>query len=104
MRGTILSFRPNTGAGAIVTDSGQVFPFATGPEDPDLRGGDLVRFQITDGDRPDRSAAGSAVRHIKLVQRAADQLATWQDSLVSRLYYTVLAEGPIARGAGDRPL
>ncbi len=96
MRGTVLAYRPNTGSGAIVTDSGQVFSFASGTENRDLHGGDIVRFQMIEGDSHVPSATGSVVRLIEIVRRAADQLSTWQDPLVSRLYRTVLTEGLVS--------
>ncbi|MFQ5502646.1 MAG: hypothetical protein ACE5EQ_10165 [Phycisphaerae bacterium] len=96
MRGTVLAYRPNTGSGAIVTDSGQVFLFAIGTEGRDLHGGDIVRFQMIEEDCPVTSTADSMVRVIEIIRRAVDQLSNWQDPLISRLYRTVLAESPVS--------
>ncbi len=77
-RGYVLSFRPNSGRGTIVTEQGSAFQFSTA-DLPDLYGGDVVSFQTGQG-YPDEA------RDVHLVQRWPEAMPCAERSLVRELY------------------
>ena len=82
MQGYVLAFRPGTGSGTIVADSGQTFSFSDHPNGGDLHGGDLVSFQAA-------ALAGglsSAARDVRLLQRGSERLTASERPLVRRLF------------------
>jgi len=77
-RGYVLSFRPASGRGTIVTEQGNAFQFTT-TDLPDLYGGDVVAFQT--GQDPPFEA-----RDVHLVQRWPEAMCGTEQSLVRELY------------------
>ena len=67
MLGYVLVFRPTTGAGTVVTETGQAYPFASRDGKTDFHGGDLVEFQVG----PDELPAPS-IDQLELVQKGAE--------------------------------
>lgn len=64
MQGYVLSFRPATGRGAILTPSGQTYRFAKPASGGDLFGGDVVSFEPSA--HPERPRA----LNVELIARA----------------------------------
>jgi hypothetical protein len=69
MQGYVLAYRPATGDGAILADSGHTFRFTLSSSQVDLRGGDIVSFE------PMRETALSSECEIRLLSRAAPRVA-----------------------------
>ncbi|MCG8404308.1 MAG: hypothetical protein MI923_03825 [Phycisphaerales bacterium] len=92
MLGYVLVFRPATGVGTVVTETGQTYPFATRDGESDFHGGDLVEFQVGTDERP----APSTIDQVELVQKGADRLTVGHDPLVRELYRTVHMETLVA--------
>lgn len=68
MHGSVLSFRPPSGRGAIVTQSGRIVPFVSRLGEASFAGGDLVVFEMDVFE--DNEARASRVR---LIQRWSDR-------------------------------
>lgn len=66
MEGYVLAFRPATGEGTIIADSGEAFRFAGANSAEDLSGGDIVRFHVGSADSGNGQAS---VRDVVLVQK-----------------------------------
>lgn len=96
MLGYVFVFRPMTGAGTIVAESGRAYPFESGGAHANLQGGDLVHFQVDFGAPSTQLTAAPVVSRIELVQKGSEQLAVGHRSLVKELYRTVQMETPVA--------
>ena len=89
MRGYVFVYRPETGAGMIVSERGEAFELTAERCVPDLHGGDVVEFQIA-GDEPGFARPPILRGHgVRVVQKGADSLASVQTSLAKELYRTV---------------
>ena len=92
MQGYVLAFRPATGEGTIVTDSGEAIRFAGANHYGDLQGGDIVTFHVragqVSGPRPD-------VNEIEIVQKWSDRLTADDRPLLRDLYNTLEIGEPV---------
>ncbi len=90
MQGYVLAFRPATGDGTIVTDSGEAVRFKGVRGEDDLHGGDIVTFHLRTNDRP-----GAAACDIEVVQGGADRLKGAHLPLLKELYATLQMDEPV---------
>lgn len=89
MLGYVFVYRPETGAGMIVSERGAAFELAGERCTPDLHGGDVVEFQVADDERGFARLPILRGDGVRVVQRGADSLASMQTPLVEELYRTV---------------
>ncbi len=92
MRGYVLTFRPTTGQGTVVTESGRACPFATSDRQADLHGGDLIRCQVESTDVAAPHAGLCPVMQIEVLQTGTDRLAASAAPLARELFRTVQME------------
>lgn len=92
MRGYVLTFRPATGLGTVVTESGRACPFSTADRQADLHGGDLIRCQVESTDAATFHAGRCRVMQIEILQSGSDRLAASATPLARELFRTVQME------------
>lgn len=92
MRGYVLTFRPTTGRGIVVTESGRACPFATTDHRIDLHGGDLIRCQVKPTDAVTPRAGWCNVTQVEVLQTGTDRLAASAAPLARELFRTVQME------------
>lgn len=89
MRGYVLAFRPATGEGTLVTDSGEMLKFARRDRRTELQGGDVVTFCVPTAPARPRDAG---VYDVEVVQKWSDHLSVEERAGVRELY-TALHSG-----------
>lgn len=92
MRGYVLVFRPASGTGTVVTEAGQMLPFAADPTAVDLHGGDSVCFRRADSGPNRLDANGASAVDIELLQAGVELLGVTQAPLLRELSRTVEME------------
>jgi hypothetical protein len=92
MQGYVLAFRPATGDGTIVTDSGEAIKFSGANRQVELHGGDIVRFQVGSGQTPGQDMG---LRDLEVVQRWPERLTTSHRPLLRELHSTLQMDGPV---------
>ena len=90
MRGYVLAFRPATGEGTIVTDTGDTLKFARRDRRAELHGGDIVTFRLPDA--PARAHAAAAC-DVEVVQKWSDVLTSDDRAQVRELYSALQLDG-----------
>ena len=86
MRGYVLTFRPRSGEGTIVSDSGESFGFVLEGAADDLSGGDVVSFEAV-------SAGGHRATEVRRIGRATEQIDSVDRDLLTELFSEVRAGG-----------
>jgi hypothetical protein len=89
MQGYVLTFRPGSGDGTIVAESGEEFRFAGAADRAELHGGDIVSFH-----RPSMDTVALAPGEIRVVRRWPEQMAASQQTRLRELHSTVLMDAP----------
>jgi hypothetical protein len=89
MQGYVLVFRPVTGDGTIVTDSGAEVRFTSHGAGTELQGGDIVSFRM---DRSCGGTAPSTAGDVQVLQKWSDRLATTDRQLLQELHSIVQIE------------
>ncbi len=92
MQGYVLAFRPATGDGTIVTESGEAIKFRGTNRQVELHGGDIVRFEITSGQTSDLAPG---LHDLQVVQRWPECLTTSYRPLLRQLHSTLQMDGPV---------
>lgn len=95
MQGYVLSYRPHTGQGTLITESGRAVRFTSGGGDTELQGGDVVGFRL---DSKGLTGEGDSARDVVLLQKWVDRLTAMHRPLVLELH-TTLAFSESAAGA-----
>lgn len=83
MRGRVLWYRPNQGAGVITSDDGAEVGFETSADSQKLQGGDLVEFV------PNANGGQIQAMQVRLVKRCIDDLIDAHRPLVDEFHSTV---------------
>lgn len=94
MQGYVLAFRPATGDGTIVTDSGEAIRFTGTNCHTELYGGDIVTFDVGSGEALD---GDTGARDIEVVQKWSDRLTrdTACQGQLRELYATLQMDEPV---------
>jgi hypothetical protein len=92
MRGYVLTFRPTTGRGIVVTESGRACPFTTSDHHADLHGGDFIQCQVKPTDAATAHTGWCNVMHVEVLQSGTDRLAAAAAPLARELFRTVQME------------
>ena len=90
LRGYIFAFRPATGEGTIITDTGDTLKFARRDRRAELHGGDIVTFRLPAA--PVR-ANGAAACDVEVVQKWSDGLTSDDRAQVRELYTALQLNG-----------
>jgi hypothetical protein len=93
MQGYVLSYRPDTGRGTLVTESGKAVRFSPGSRDAGFQGGDVVGFQM---DSSGATGEGDCARDVVLLQKWVDRLTAMHRPLVLELHTTLEFAEPAA--------
>ena len=86
MQGYVLSYRPHTGQGTLITESGRAVRFTSGGRDTELQGGDVVGFHLDAGGA---AGEGDSARDVVLLQKWVDRLTAMHRPLLLELHTTL---------------
>jgi len=86
MQGYVLAYRPATGDGTIITESGEAIRFAGAESHNELCGGDIVTFNIVPS-KP--SPCRTDVYDIEVVQKWPERLTSSYRPLLRELHSIV---------------
>lgn len=75
MQGFILAYRPATGAGAILSDKGELFLFVDSTSRHEIEGGDRVSF-LADSKVGSAAESPRAARAVRVVEKWARHAST----------------------------
>lgn len=92
MQGYVLTFRPTTGLGTVVTESGRACLFAAADRQADLHGGDLIRCRVESTNAAALLADRCRLIQIEVLQTGTDRLAASAVPLARELFRTVQME------------
>jgi len=92
MQGYVLTFRPMTGLGTVVTESGRACLFTAADRRADLHGGDLIRCRVESTDVAPSRSGRCRMMQIEILQTGTDRLAACAAPLARELFRTVQME------------